>query len=65
MTSQEKLRKSPKNFNIWCQRVRGLKLKKIIELLNVKLRGSNNYYGVIGNYKSLDEFFINLGFSFA
>jgi RNA-directed DNA polymerase len=23
----------------------------------VKLRGYNNYYGVIGNYESLDEFF--------
>ena len=56
-TSREKLRKSLKNFNIWCQRIRGLKLKRIIELLNVKLRGYYNYYGVIGNYKSLDEFF--------
>jgi group II intron reverse transcriptase/maturase len=56
-TSREKLRKSLKNFNIWCQCVRGLKLKRIIELLNVKLRGYYNYYGVIGNYKSLDEFF--------
>jgi RNA-directed DNA polymerase len=56
-TSREKLRKSLKNFNIWCQRARVLRLKRIIELLNVKLRGYFNYYGVIGNYKSLDEFF--------
>jgi RNA-directed DNA polymerase len=56
-TSREKLRKSLKSFNIWCQRVRGLRLRRIIELLNVKLRGYNNYYGVIGNYESLDEFF--------
>jgi RNA-directed DNA polymerase len=56
-TSREKLRKSLKSFNNWCQRVRSLRLRRIIELLNVKLRGYNNYYGVIGNYKSLDEFF--------
>ncbi len=56
-TSRKKLRKSLKSVNNWCQRVRGLRLRKIIELLNVKLRGYNNYYGVIGNYESLDEFF--------
>jgi len=56
-TSRKKLRKSLKNVNNWCQRVRSLRLRKIIELLNVKLRGYYNYYGVIGNYESLDEFF--------
>ena len=56
-TSRKKLRKSLKSFNVWCKSVRSLRLKRIIELLNVKLRGYYNYYGLIGNYKSLDEFF--------
>jgi group II intron reverse transcriptase/maturase len=56
-TSRKKLRKSLKSFNIWSQRVRSLRLKRIIKLLNVKLRGYYNYYGVIGNYESLDKFF--------
>jgi hypothetical protein len=28
-----------------------------VQLLNAKLRGYNNYYGVKGNRASLDEFF--------
>jgi group II intron reverse transcriptase/maturase len=59
-TSRKKLRKSLRSLNSWCQRVRSLRLKRIIELLNVKLRGYYNYYGVIGNYKSLDEFFYHV-----
>lgn len=56
-TSRKKLRKTLKSINICLQRVRSLRLWRIIELLNVRLRGYYNHYGVIGNYRSLGEFF--------
>ena len=34
-----------------------LRLKRIIERLNIKLRGYFNYYGVIGNSKGINEFY--------
>jgi group II intron reverse transcriptase/maturase len=46
-TSRSKLRKALANFTTWCRE------------LNVKLVGYYNYYGVIGNYGSLKEFFFH------
>jgi RNA-directed DNA polymerase len=56
-TSRKKLRKSIKNFTIWCKEYRNKRLGKIFKKLNSKLRGYYNYYGLIDNYKSLEEFF--------
>ena len=56
-TSRKKLRKSIKNFNEWCKMMRNKKLKTLFKKLNAKLRGYYNYYGIIGNYDSLEEFF--------
>jgi RNA-directed DNA polymerase len=56
-TSRTKLRSSLKNFKEWCRESRNFRLKKIFSLLNAKLRGYYNYYGIIGNSDSLNEFF--------
>ena len=56
-TSRKKLRKSIKNFRNWCKMMRNQKLKTVFKKLNAKLRGYYNYYGLIGNYESLEEFF--------
>lgn len=56
-TSRKKLTDSLKNFNAWCKENRHLRLKQLFERLNAKLRGYYNYYGVNGNYASLNVFY--------
>lgn len=55
-TSRLKLKKSIQNLTKWCKENRSLKLRKFFMLLNSKLIGYYNYYGVIGNFQSLKEF---------
>ncbi|AOY77724.1 group II intron reverse transcriptase/maturase [Clostridium formicaceticum] len=56
-TSKKKLRASLQNFKEWCKENRNNRLRKITEMLNKKLRGYFNYYGLIGNYESLWKFY--------
>jgi len=56
-TSRKRLRRSLKNFTIWCKENRHLRLDILFRKLNAKFRGYYNYYGVIGNYARLMEFF--------
>ena len=56
-TSRKKLKKSLDNFKEWCRENRDKRLATLFSMLNTKLRGYYNYYGVIGNYKSLNKFF--------
>lgn len=56
-TSRKKLKKSLKAFTQWCKENRHNRIKRIVEELNVKLRGYFNYYGVIGNSKGLYDFY--------
>ena len=56
-TDPKKLRNSLKNFKIWCKKSRNFRLKKLFYLLNSKLRGYYNYYGLKGNYDSMSKFF--------
>jgi RNA-directed DNA polymerase len=56
-TSRKKLRNSLKNFTAWCKQNRHLRLDVLFRKLNAKLRGYYNYYGVIGNFASLMQFF--------
>jgi len=56
-TSRKKLLSSLIKFTLWCRKCRNLRLRRIFKLLNVKLRGYYNYYGVIGNFASLQKFF--------
>jgi len=55
-TSKKKFRQSLHNLTEWCQKYNSLKLREFFKLMNSKLRGYYNYYGVIGNYDSLNEF---------
>jgi RNA-directed DNA polymerase len=57
-TSRKKLRNSLKRFTEWCKENRNLKPMILFKRLNAKLRGYYNYYGVIGNYASLKQFFL-------
>jgi len=56
-TSRRKLRASLQRFREWCKEHRNWRLDRLFEVLNAKLRGYYNYYGVIGNYASLREFY--------
>jgi RNA-directed DNA polymerase len=56
-TSRKRLRKSLKRFTEWCKVKCRYRLKDLFRELNAKLRGYYNYYGVIGNYASLNQFF--------
>jgi len=56
-TSRGKLRASLQRFTLWARQCRNFRLRKIFRLLNAKLRGYYNYYGVIGNFASLQKFF--------
>jgi len=56
-TSRKKLRASVANFTDWIKKNRCVKLRLLIKKLNAKYRGYWNYYGVIGNYVSLIDFY--------
>ncbi len=56
-TSRKKLRSSLKEFSQWCRRNKSLGNRKIFAGVNAKLRGHYNYYGVRGNYKSLESYY--------
>jgi RNA-directed DNA polymerase len=56
-TSRKKLRASTANFTAWIKKARHQRIGRILTTLNSKYRGYWNYYGVIGNSKSLRSFF--------
>lgn len=56
-TSRKKLRASVANVTDWVKRNRHLPLRRLMRTLKAKLTGYWNYYGVIGNYESLAQFF--------
>ena len=57
-TSRKKLHNSLVRFTEWCKENRHLRLNELFRQLNAKLRGYYNYYGVHGNSKSLNQFFL-------
>jgi group II intron reverse transcriptase/maturase len=63
-TSRKKFQQSLRNFTTWCRKQRGVGIVRQLKTLNAKLRGHYNYYGVIGNYESLKEFFIQAMYIF-
>lgn len=59
-TARKRLRRSLKNVNVWVKAYRHLRLPLLIDRLNAKLRGYYNYYGVQGNFASLQRFFVGV-----
>ena len=59
-TSRQKLHKSIVTVSRWCREHRNYPVREIFRELNAKLRGYYNYYGIIGNYASLREFFYHV-----
>lgn len=59
-TSRKKFRQSLKNFTSWCKDNRSLRMPDLFSKLNAKLRGYYQYYGMIGNYRSLSGFFYHV-----
>ena len=55
-TSRKQLRASLKRFSEWCKTECRKKTRKWAPELNSKLRGYYRYYGINGNYASLQEF---------
>jgi len=56
-TSRKKLRSSIRRFTEWCKKNRNLEPRVLFRRLRAKLRGYYNYYGVMGNSKSLEQFY--------
>jgi group II intron reverse transcriptase/maturase len=56
-TARKKLRASIGRFTEWIQENRHTRLGDLLVTLKRKLKGYWNYYGVIGNYKSLQQFY--------
>lgn len=56
-TSRKKLRASLASFSDWIRRNRSKPLSRLMATLIAKYRGYWNYYGIIGNYESLSQFY--------
>ncbi len=55
-TARKNLRKSIQRFELWIKDNRHRRLPDLFKLLNAKLRGYFNYFGVFGNLASLTKF---------
>jgi RNA-directed DNA polymerase len=55
-TDRKKYRSAIANFKAWCKESRGLRMPVLFVQLNQKLRGYWQYYGVRGNYKSMNDY---------
>ena len=55
-TARKRLRRAVGEVDAWIRSKRSMKLRELIEVLNTKLRGHYQYYGVIGNSQSLSAF---------
>lgn len=58
--SRKKLRESIKRFTVWCRQACRRKPHELFDVLNAKLRGYYNYYGIKGNSKSLSQFYTSM-----
>ncbi len=56
-TSRKKPKASIAAFTEWIKTKRNKKISKLMTTLRAKYRGYWNYYGVIGNYRSLKTFY--------
>jgi group II intron reverse transcriptase/maturase len=59
-TARNKYRAALANFREWCRKNCRLPKQELFAKLNSKLRGYNQYYGVRGNYESLQDYFYHV-----
>ena len=57
-TAQKKYRTKLIEMNVWLKQNRHLRLKELTSMLNVKLRGHYQYYGVTDNTEHMNSFLI-------
>ncbi len=53
ITSKKKFKTSVQKLKQWIKENRNIRIRKLIDLLNAKLRGYYNYYGMVGNYQMI------------
>ena len=56
-TSSKKQKAKIKDFKMWIKRHRNTKVKDLIDMINVKLRGHYQYFGITDNFKSISKFY--------
>ena len=56
-TSRKKYRASLASFQEWCRKHCRMRKDRFFAALNAKLRGYYHYYGICGNFESIDDFF--------
>ena len=56
-TSRKKYRASLASFQQWCRKHCRMRKDRFFAALNAKLRGYYHYYGIRGNFESIDDFF--------
>ncbi|MBI5017165.1 MAG: hypothetical protein HZB55_16985 [Deltaproteobacteria bacterium] len=56
-TARKKLRAACQRIKEWSRTNRHARGRDFFQGLNARLRGHYNYYGLIGNYASLDRFY--------
>lgn len=55
-TSRKKLNSKIKEFKIWINQHRNTKIKELIPMINEKLRGHYQYFGITDNTKSINRY---------
>ena len=56
-TNPKRMSKSLKAFKQWCRENRNNRIQKIVDMVNCKLRGYFNYYGIRGNSHKINRFY--------
>jgi len=56
-TARKKYRAALASFQEWCREHCRMRKETFFAALNAKLRGYYNYYGIRGNFDSIDDFF--------
>lgn len=56
-TNSKRMTKSLKAFTNWCKENRNNRIRKIVDMVNAKLRGYFNYYGIRGNSHKINKFY--------
>jgi len=55
-TAKKKQKAKLSEMNLWIKRNRHTRLRDLFNMVNLKLRGHYQYYGITDNYKSIDDF---------